>query len=369
MTIYLSDLFDVAKFREMQDAGFVKIQRHPDFPSDLAIANYTAKAQQNYHWNEVTEQTRGLIFNPSTEVVLKRPFRKFYNYDESQADAIYGFEHVTAYDKMDGSLGIVYETPDAKLAVATRGSFTSDQAVWATNWLRASVGWAEVMAWDNGYLYSSLETDMFEIIYPENRIVVSYDFSGLVYLGSIQTDTGEYSMNDGVWAGRVAEPLYEGKFSELFKLPERQNAEGFVVVSSDGARRVKVKYEEYVKLHRIVTRLSERAIWEMMGGPYADKIEDLVSRIPEEHGNWARGVAEELCAQYYKVGYYLVELQMQLEGIKGADVRETRKLKALHIKDELPVVKACIFALLDGTRYDEILWKALRPKGDEDDKR
>lgn len=364
--IKLSDLFDMDLFENMKAAGFVKVQRHPEFPDELAIANYTAKAQQNYHWNEVTEQTRGLIFNPTTLEVIKRPFRKFYNYDEGHAPVIYGFEWVTAYDKMDGSLGIVYVRPDGLLAVATRGSFTSDQAVWATNWLRASVGWEAIMSFKDskGYVYEPEMTDMFEIIYPENRIVVEYPFSGLVYLGSIQTDTGEFEMQDGVWSGRYAEPLYEGKFSGLFELPPRDNAEGFVVVSDDGDTRVKVKYEEYVRLHRIVTRLSERAIWEMLGGPLGN-INDLVSRLPEEHAKWASDVAHNLLAQYTRVGYYLVEVQMRLADVKGKDMRETRKLKALAIKDEPSVVKSCIFALLDGKKYDDILWKSLRPKGDD----
>lgn len=358
----LSDLFDMDKFQEMKDAGFVKVQRHPDFPDELAIANYTAKAQQNYHWNLVTEQTRGLIYNPTTFEVLKRPFRKFYNWDEQRASYISESEIVTAYDKVDGSLGITYRRPDGAICVATRGSFTSDQALWATEWLQDKYGVEELDMWYAGYLYADHLTDMFEIVYPENRIVVNYDFNGLVYLATMETHTGQVSYDDGIWNGRATPELYRGRFDGLLAKGERDNAEGYVVVTDDG-RRVKVKYEEYVRIHRIVTRLSKRTVWEMMGGPLGD-IEDLVSRIPEEHAKWARGVALDLRARYTSIGYYLVEVQMRIADIKGADVRETRKLKALAIKDEPNVVKSCIFMLLDGRKYDQVLWDYLEPKGD-----
>lgn len=362
----LSDLFDMQLFREMQDAGFIKVQRHPEFPDDLAIVNYTAKAQQNYHWNSVTEQCRGLIYNPVTLQVLQRPFSKFYNYDEKQAPFIPDDTIVTAYDKLDGSLGIPYATPDGEVAIATRGSFTSDQALWATARIRSEEGVYKRFK-SNVVGYQGRLTDLFEIIYHDNRIVVNYHDEGVRYLLTRDVIDGKLIYVSESWEPYTlsAPELYHGTFKGLWDLEERHNAEGYVVHA--GQRMVKVKYEEYVRLHRIVTRLSERAIWEMMGGPNPDKIDDLVSRIPEEHGRWARDVAHKLMEAYIVVGCYLVELQMQLEPIKGKDIRETRKLKALHIKDESPVVKSCIFALLDGKTYDQILWNALRPKGDDVD--
>lgn len=350
MTLYLHDMFDMNLFDEMRSSGFVKVQRHSEFPNELAIANYTQKAQINYHWNEVTTQCRGLIFNPQTEEVLERPFAKFYNFDEKQADKIEGHEKVMAFDKLDGSLGVIYTRPDDTRAIATRGSFTSDQALHATKLL-------EKYVWN---LHSN-HTMLFEIIYPENRIVVNYDdMDELVYLGEVLNDNGVFVYEPKNFSGNHTQMLYEGTFAELFTVPERKGQEGYVVRTHDG-RAVKVKYEEYVHLHRIVTRLSERSIWEMMAGPYGD-IDELVAQLPEEHANWARTVAHRLNAEYITVHLKVSEIMMQ-----HRHYERSRKDTALAIKDEPGVVKAAVFKALDGKRYRDVVWKALYPKGNKDD--
>lgn len=356
----LHELFDMDLFYEMRQAGFVKAQRHPTFPDALIILNYTAKAQQNYHWNDVTEQCRGLIYNPMTLDVVALPFRKFYNHNETQAPNISGFEEITAYDKMDGSLGIVYMTPDGYLNVATRGSFTSDQAVWATRWMRENVGGTWEEAHSNGYTWVPTQTDMLEIIYPDNRIVVGYEgYEGLVYIGSRSVVTGEFSFDPNAWVGRSTNILYEGKFSGLFDLPDRDNAEGFVVVTDDD-RRVKVKYEEYVRMHRIVSHLSERYVWEYLGGPSPMRADALVRDIPEEHAEWVRGVANDLFGQYLDRAMRVTEVAQGIKKLK------TRKEKAVAIANEPKWVQGAIFAGLDNKPFLDILWKSIKPTSKED---
>lgn len=352
----LSDLFDMELFEEMKGVGFIKVQRHPDFPDELAIANYTHKAQRNYHWNEVTEQCRGLIFHPGTHEVLRRPFRKFFNYDEPQAAKIEGHEDVRAFDKMDGSLGIIYRMPDGQLGVATRGSFTSDQAVWATQWLQNHAEYARIddRTWDE-------ITDMFEIIYPENRIVVTYDFEGLVYLNSIDNRDGATLHDPDTWRMmRSAECLYEGPFNALFNVPERQNAEGFVV-QAQGGRRVKVKYEEYVKVHRVVSNLTPRYVHEYLGGPDYGRLKELMSTVPEEHAQWVKKVGEELIVGYGLCITYLSEVEHRTSKLS------TRKEKAIAIKDEESWVKGCFFNILDKRDFSALLWKSIGERMKEEE--
>ena len=359
----LDDLFPLADFDEMRQAGFVKVQRHPQFFNELAIANYTKKAQQNYHWNDVTEQCRGLIFNPSTYDIIARPYRKFYNYDEARAPKIDGGQRVTAFDKFDGSLGILYRTPDGEAAIATRGSFTSDQALWATEWIRADAERYAVFQ-ENAVDWSFYITDLFEIVYPENRIVVSYDYEGLVYLSSVDVQTGRADHGADVYAEvcQVSTPLYYGSFGGLFAEPERTNAEGYVVYANDitGQKMVKVKYEEYVRLHRIVTNLSERAVWELMGGPDASKVDEIVAQVDEEHAKWVKGVAFRLVRDF-KLLERMVEVSVQ-----AAQNKPTRKEKALYIQQSGygKAVQGAFFAALDGKDYTGILWKYLYPSAD-----
>lgn len=348
----LIDLFELDKFREMQDAGFVKVQRHPEFPNDLAIANYTHKAMSNYHWNSVTEQCRGLIYNPTNMEIVARPFRKFYNYGEKNADPITAQEHVTAYDKLDGSLGISYERPDGRWAIATRGSFTSEQAIWATDFY-------------NNYgveyfPFISTFTDMFEIIYPENRIVVQYaGYEGLKYIGSVEVETGRWNFDTDSYddPDSRAAVIYEGTFEGVHTLRNRDNAEGVVVVTKDG-RRVKLKQQDYVELHRIVSNLSEKYVWEAMGGPWPNRLDEIVRNLPEEHAEWAREVGQGFISAYTLVYLKLCDLDHATAKL------ETRKDKAMYVKDELPVIKAAYFAALDKKDFAPIVWKYLEPKGD-----
>src|SRR5512146_92970 len=127
--VRLGDLFDLNLFFEMLLTGYVRRQWSPD--AHLAILNYTEKATYERVWNDVTKTCRGLIYDVETAEVRARPFRKFFNYGEPGAELGSLYEPASVTNKVDGSLGVLYEGVDG-LAIATRGSFTSDQAVHAT---------------------------------------------------------------------------------------------------------------------------------------------------------------------------------------------------------------------------------------------
>ncbi len=102
--------------------GLVYKQVHPTLP--LTIWNYAEKVQYEGLWDEVTLQTRGLVTDDKGNVVA-RPFKKFFNQEEGKHTPTVEFD---VYAKMDGSLGILFNY-DGEWVLATRGSFTSDQAV------------------------------------------------------------------------------------------------------------------------------------------------------------------------------------------------------------------------------------------------
>jgi len=113
----------------------VSEQVHPEDP-DIRIFNYTQTVQFSKAWDDVTRQCRGLILNVKTGEVLARPFPKFFNYGEHIQNAWTIPDEVPIIsEKLDGSLGILYSL-NGKSWIATRGSFMSDQAIWATEWWR-----------------------------------------------------------------------------------------------------------------------------------------------------------------------------------------------------------------------------------------
>ena len=136
--VTLADLFDPALLSLMVREGYVRVQQHPSAP--LVIHNYTEKAQYESVWNEVTLTCRGLISAPDGTIVA-RPYPKFFNHGQPGAPELGLDARVRVTDKADGSLGVVH-FDGTGYAVATRGSFASEQALHATALLRDRyAGW------------------------------------------------------------------------------------------------------------------------------------------------------------------------------------------------------------------------------------
>lgn len=323
-------------------------QAHPEDP-DVRIFNYTQHCQFEQAWDDVTRQCRGLIMNVRTGEVLARPFPKFFNYGEhiSKGWAIPTGNPMVS-EKLDGSLGILYKIK-GEYAIATRGSFTSDQAIWATNWWRRNVG---------NISLTPLITHLFEIIYPENRIVVNYDFSGLVYIASIDVLTGRTAFKD-TWpdAIRRFKTVPYTDMETLEKMDE-PNSEGFVLYYPDDNVRMKIKFPEYVRLHRIVTGVNEIAIWEMLrdGQPLGE----LIEKVPDEFMKWVDNVAGRLIDKYSDIFGQCFKDRICMNLEIGEDA--TRKEKALYIKEHCKY-PSVMFARLDDKPVSPIIWKMLRPHG------
>ena len=152
---------------------------HPLLPLD--IYNYSAAAQfmPLSEWTEPMKDCRGLILDRVGEIV-GRPFRKFWNYEQVLGE-IPATEPFTVWEKLDGSLGILYWW-DGVPRIATRGSFESAQAICGTDMLHTLYSNSRL---DSNYTY------LFEIIAKHNRIVVDYGGrKALVLLAVIHTATG-----------------------------------------------------------------------------------------------------------------------------------------------------------------------------------
>lgn len=250
------------------DAGYITVRSHPQDPN-LKILNYTDNAQYDSHWTPATLQCRGLIVHGKTwddAVVYARPFDKFFNLGQAWAPVLFPDTWVTAYDKMDGSLGILYPAPDGGLSVATRGSFTSEQALHATRVYRDRYEGK----WEEFSAKRGIITYLFEIVYPENRIVLNYgEQDDLVLLGCRRISDGAYDSPQFVkdvdrWPGPITPVLHRASMADVMAAPDRPNAEGMVLVLNGSGDRVKVKQEDYVALHRIIFGLNERVIWSHM---------------------------------------------------------------------------------------------------------
>lgn len=348
----IQDLFTDELRYDMTINGYVRTQAHPTLP--LMIYNYTEKAAYESVWNEVTLTCRGLIINTVTDEVVARPLRKFFNYGQVGAPELDLDAPAIVTDKLDGSLGIVYPTPDGP-AVATRGSFTSEQALHATEVLRTRyAGWAP----PDGY------TVLLEIIYPENRIVLNYgELDDLVLLGGVHIDTG---LTGGptlvTWPGPRAKIFKYRTLAQALAAPPRESAEGLVVHLLRTDDRVKIKQADYVALHKIVTGLTARTVWEHM--LTERPLSELIEPLPDEFHGWVRDVAYAIrhdveTRKQWITANYEAALSQLPEGWDPA-TREGRKdfaaIAARH-RDSW-----ALFALLDGKDITLELLRRARPE-------
>jgi RNA ligase len=364
MSTHLYDLLDQEEIAWLLENGYVREVMHPTEP--LGLINYTDRAQVT---PEIFEQypslnhCRGLIWHTYTGDIVARPFPKFWNVGQQQAAPIKSSDRVLVTDKADGSLGIMYRRPsDGFYAIATRGSFMSEQALHAT----------EVL----GDKYPDFEphaaaTYLFEIIYPENRIVLNYgDTDDLALLASIDIDDGFIwgAGNHPSWPGPQQDALFYGTYAEALALPlDRPNAEGYVIrVIGSGApdrvgNMVKIKQEDYVRLHRLVTGLSERRVWEQIVA--GSLLKDILEPLPDEFHGWVRDVYRKLLNRVSEEQLRIVDLYHAIvENIDWTvvdvdDLRATRRLFAREAMRHEDVAWALF--LLYGGRGEEVGAKLL----------
>lgn len=348
-------------------------QIHPYLP--LAIYNYSRSTQYESHWDEVTLACRGLIVDTSTGQVIVKPFPKFFNYEEVSSEVPWETSAcILVQEKMDGSLGILFRYQN-EWVLATRGSFTSDQAIRGMEIIEKNF---HLPAFDPSIAY------MVEIIYPENRIVVDYGEEKIVFLGASPNfsfggwNEGEEELS---WAETFTTLAFSGideksivkteqfvnnpngdQFSHRMyvSLKEKnlENREGYVLRFLPSNFRCKIKFENYTALHRIVTQVSSYDIWENLkkNGCLPDVFLD---NVPDEFDSWVRKTSAEITDHFN----FIKSLHTaHVNSVKSAGITD-RKLLAqifLNIKDNR-VNSGVLFQIHDGKSADDKIWDMVKP--------
>lgn len=319
----------------MIDNGYISKRKHPYH--NLWIYNYTAKTQYERNWNEISLQTRGLVLDEELNVIA-RPFSKFFNIEELETSQIPNLPF-EVFEKMDGSLFILFLYKDMPI-VATRGSFNSEQAIHGNMLLYTKYK----------YVINNLKPDttyLFELIYPENKIVVDYgDINDLFLLTIIDNKTGNESIED---IGFPIVKRYDGlKDLNRLKSLEEENKEGFVIKFSNNYR-IKVKFEKYFKLHKLLCGISNITIWEYLKDNKS--LDELLENFPDETFCWIKKLQSEFMNK---------RMQIEKDCISVYKEFSTRKETAEYFNElSYPNV---LFAMLDNRPIDQIIWKLIKPK-------
>jgi RNA ligase len=317
--------------------GYISRRKHPT--ENLFILNYTPKTQYESFWNELTLQCRGLIVDSDFNIKA-RCFKKFFNYEEvkeevgNKVSSGIGFSFS---EKLDGSLGILYWINEIPF-VATRGSFSSEQAIKASEILHQN---REIKKLDPKLTY------LFEIIYPQNRICVNYgNEEKLIFLSAFETESGAELQDIKVPFESAKNYIFEKDFEQI-KNMNLPNKEGFVVKFEDGYR-FKIKFADYVKLHSLIFSLSTKSIWNYL----REGSEINLEEVPDEIFKSAKSFEQQLRDQFLQIEK---ECKLFFESIKSLNRKEFAE-QALKFN-----FSSVLFNMLDNKDYRDIIWKKIEP--------
>lgn len=321
--------------KQYEVEGLLYSQVHPTLP--LTIWNYTDKVQWENSWDYITLSCRGLVTDDLGNVVA-RPFRKFFNLSEGKTNITDTYE---IFEKLDGSLGILFFYGE-NWVFASRGSFTSDQAIKGRELLDKTCDY-ELLDKNNTYC--------FEIIYPENKIVVEYEgFEGVVLTAVFDNKTGE---EKSMYEYDLLTALTFDSETPLKDLHNtiKDNEEGYVIRFSNGER-CKIKGAEYLRLHKMMSEMSTTAIWDCLRN--GDSILSLLDGYPDEFFNVVAQYEQELINEFKDINNQVWEKYLKIGKVDSdkefADIVKDYKYK--HI----------LFSLRNGKRIDEQIYRIIKPR-------
>lgn len=348
--------------------GWLIKQSHPSLP--LSIYNYSQATQYESHWDEVTLSCRGVITDDETGNVIVKPFSKFFNYEEISNEVPWlTSDYVYVQDKMDGSLGILFWYK-GRWIMATRGSFASEQAIKGLEIIKSKYN---LNTFEKSIAY------ICEIIYPENRIVVKYNEERIIFLGAVlnrsfnwdKTDEDELHWTtakaffnssgikfedivktEQIFKEDLGHELYK-KLKELNKTDE----EGYVLRFFPSNTRVKIKFEDYIVLHRILTNVSSYDIWENLM-KFGKLPEEMLKDVPDEFYDWVHKTEHNIRANFNRIktlAYF--EFDQVFDKVVGHP--EFDKVFALEVISRKN--SNLLFSIKNGKSIDNAVWKLVKP--------
>ena len=133
------------------------------------------------------------------------------------------------------------------------------------------------------------------------------------------------------------------------------NFEGYVV-RFDNDFRVKVKLDEYVRLHRLMTNVSNVSVWESLKN--GDDIETLLNDVPDEFYDWINEIINGLRHEFNTIESFAKSVYDRVNGLPRAEIANQLLRGASDKEKEVATI---VFAIMDGKNYDDRIWKMIRP--------
>lgn len=299
--------------------------------------------ESDFNLDEV-KQARGCIvkFDPEKNkwFYVCRPFVKFFNYGEKYADTnVIDWSTAVVQEKIDGSLIKVWYD-DGKWHISTNGTidaFSCSCGVTDFGSLFLSGPADFDSLWE---LLDPEYTYLFELTSPYNHIVVKYEEVGISFLARIHnrfaTEDWEFPQIEGIRKPKV---FPHRSLAECIAAAHAMgdDEEGYVVVDA-AKHRIKIKGDEYLKLHKLrgngpltVCRVIE--MWQN------ESLDDFVAYYPEFHYFIDRIV--EILKYMIQTADFAFNFILEKPSV------ETRADFARYANTYAPPVRAYLYAKLD----------------------
>jgi RNA ligase len=341
------EITSLEQIQQLAMQGFEDWKRYGDVKAtrkgDLLLFSYTTEAQYANRWNFFERVSRGLIIHRRSGEIVARPFDKFFHWLSGPKAS----GHITVVlEKVDGSLGILYREKD-EYFITTKGDFFSSQGEWATQFLRAH--------FDLSDLPNEL-TLLFEIIYPENRVIVDYgDREDLILLAARNRFSGAYLpffpdlVELAAHYGFSLPKVYPfNNIDEIMQQTGKVGAEieGWVIEFSDG-QRFKIKGDRYVELHRLREHLTFKNV---LAAVAAKSINFLLETAPDEF-------LVEVMEWVNEIQTTVQNLKERVEAAFVAAPKATRKDFALWVQANHRDISVYLFAMYDDEPIEPLIYK------------
>ena len=206
-------------------------------------------------------EARGIIIDIAHQMVLCRPFDKFFNVQEQYASDI-DWETARVLEKIDGSLIKLYWY-NGEWVFATSSTCDASEAPVAGY---RDLTYRDIILRADNYgkipfdNLNKRKTYLFELVSPMTQVVIRYDKTTLYYLATRDNMTGNEVDDDEFEGFKSPKSFFLRSVDECIKAAMELNRdsnddvkdEGFVVVDGNN-NRIKIKSPAYIALHRAVT--------------------------------------------------------------------------------------------------------------------
>ena len=296
------------------------------------------------HFEEIGElglEARGLIVKEcgNSYKVVCHGLNKFFNMEEPNATKLDWAHGFSILEKMDGT-NIRLWWDEGEWHISTLGVMFADNNEYGVMFKKACGNFLQYVAGLNpDYTY------VYELVGPQNRIVVRYEELAAYFICARNLKSGEETLNapEAIRYGIKTIPSYSAKNKwEAIQLKKQlpENVEGMVVCDHN-FNRIKLKTDWYLELHRVkgngvctVKRIVR--LWQLEG------LDDFIAAFPE-YQDFVDPIVNEIRT-------LIVDSEAAFHFLTKEEI--SRKEFAAKVQQYTPYVQSCCYALLD-EKYSE----------------